>query len=237
MKRSILDLIALQNVDLRIRDLETRLKNIPAERAELVAEFEVVKKALAAAEAQVKQTEMKIRTIEGEIEAAKAHLTDIRLRSPSIKKVAEYNAAMADIAATEKKISQLEDSAIEAMESLEKAKAGVERAARNYRATGRSVQKEVRDLDAFKETIRSELETRTAESAELEKKVAIATLPAYKRLLASGKGSPVGTVMPGGLCSNCSLKIPPMTLVEAKKGNLVSCDNCSHLVYDPNCTD
>ena len=147
MKRSILDLIALQNVDLRIRDLETRLKNIPAERAELVAEFEVVKKALTAAEALVKQTEMKIRTIEGEIEAAKAHLTDIRLRSPSIKKVAEYNAAMADIASTEKKITQLEDSEIEAMEALEKAKADSERAARNYRATGRSVQKEVRELD------------------------------------------------------------------------------------------
>ena len=237
MKRSILDLIALQNIDLRIRDLETRLKNIPSERAELVAEFDVVKKALAAAEALVKQTEMKIRTLEGEIEASKAHLTDIRLRSPSIKKVAEYNAAMADIDATGKKIAQLEDSEIEAMDSLEKAKANVERTAKNYRATGRSVQKEVRELDAFKETIQAELKAKTAESAELEKKVAIATLPAYKRLLSSGKGTPVGTVMPGGLCSNCSLKIPPMTLVEAKKGNLVTCDNCSHLIYDPNGSD
>ena len=45
MKKSIRDLLALQAVDIRIRNLEIRYKTIPGERANLVAEFEVVKKA------------------------------------------------------------------------------------------------------------------------------------------------------------------------------------------------
>ena len=50
MKRTILDLLTLQEVDMRLRELEKRYKSLPAERAELVAEFEVVRTALAKAE-------------------------------------------------------------------------------------------------------------------------------------------------------------------------------------------
>ena len=38
MKKSIRDLLALQAVDIRIRNLETRYKTIPVERANLVAD-------------------------------------------------------------------------------------------------------------------------------------------------------------------------------------------------------
>ena len=237
MKRSILDLIALQNADLRIRELEKKYKSIPAERQELVAEFDIVRKALAAAENQVRQTELRIKGIEGEIEAKKKHLSEIRLRSGSVKNVASYNALMADSAATEKAVSELEDSLLLAMEQLEKDKVSAEKAGRSYRATGRTVQKEVLALDQMKEDILAEVQAKAAESKELEKKVALSTLTAYKRMLSSGKGTPVGQVLEGGLCSNCSLKLPPMTLGSARKGDLAVCDNCSCFLYDPEAAD
>ena len=237
MKRSILDLIALQNADLRIRELEKKYRSIPAERKELVAEFEAVRDALAAAEKQVRRTELRIKETEGGIEAKKKHLSDLRLRSDSIKNVAGYKAAMADAAATEKAISELEDSLLEAMEQLEKDKEAAEKAGKTYRATGRTVQKEVRALDAMKDTILEEVRAKAAESKELEKKIALSTLTAYKRMLATGKGTPVGQVLAGGLCSNCSLKLPPMTLGSAKKGDLAVCDNCSCFLYDPEAAD
>ena len=51
MKKSVADILALQKVDIRIRNLEIRYKTIPGERAQLVSEFEQVKKAFAAASA------------------------------------------------------------------------------------------------------------------------------------------------------------------------------------------
>ena len=232
MKRSILDLLALQEVDLRIRELEKRYKSIPAERAELVAEFEVVRSALAKAENIVKKLELQIKSLEGDTAAKKAHLQDVRVQSGTVKKVADYNNVMSEIATTEKAIAALEEQTLLAMENLEKAKVHLEKTTRHYRATGRTVKKEVLDLDALKEMILKEVTVKAGESKQLEKKVAQSTLENYKILLASGKGAPVGKIQ-GGSCSNCSLGLPPMTLNEAKKGNLVHCDNCSCLLYDP----
>ncbi len=237
MKRAIVDLLELQKVDLRIRSLENKYKSIPAERAELVAEFEVVKKALAAAENLVTQTQLKIRQIETGIAAKKTQLAEIRLRSDSIKKVAEYDRVMQECGNISLAISKLEDEELEAMDALEKAKDAAGKAAKNYRATGRMVQKEVRELDAMKQTILQEVSEKSALSQELRKKIGLSILPVYQRLLASGKGEPLGSITSAGLCSNCSLKLPPMTVNEARKGNIVNCDNCSYLLYDPDGRD
>lgn len=232
MKRTILDLLALQEVDMRLRELEKRYKSLPAERAELVAEFEVVRTALAKAENIVKKLELQIKSLEGDTAAKKAHLQDVRVQSGTVKKVSDYNNIMSEIATTEKAIADLEEQTLTAMDNLEKANVHLEKATRHYRATGRTVKKEVLELDALKETILKEVTEKSAESKLLEKKVAQTTLEIYKRLLASGKGEPVGKIQ-NGLCSNCSLGLPPMTQNEAKKGNLVHCDNCSCLLYDP----
>ena len=232
MKRTILDLLALQEVDMRLRELEKRYKSLPAERAELVAEFEVVRTALAKAENIVKKLELQIKSLEGDTAAKKAHLQDVRVQSGTVKKVSDYNNIMSEIATTEKAIADLEEQTLTAMDNLEKANVHLEKATRHYRATGRTVKKEVLELDALKETILKEVTEKSAESKLLEKKVAQTTLEIYKRLLASGKGEPVGKIQ-NGLCSNCSLGLPPMTQNEAKKGNLVYCDNCSCLLYDP----
>lgn len=232
MKKSIVDLLALQEVDLRIRELEKRYKSIPGERAELVAEFEVVRTALGKAENIVKKLELQIKSLEGETAAKKAHLQDVRVQSGAVKKMSDYNNIMSEIATTEKAISELEEQTLLAMDNLEKANTNFEKATRHYRATGRTVKKEVLELDALKESILKEVTSKSAESKQLEKKVAQSTLENYKILLSAGKGAPVGKIQ-SGACSNCSLALPPMTLNEAKKGNLVHCDNCSCLLYDP----
>ena len=46
IKKSIQDLLKLQTIDLRIRNLEIRLQTIPGERAKLVEEFEIEKKSI-----------------------------------------------------------------------------------------------------------------------------------------------------------------------------------------------
>ena len=58
-------------------------------------------------------------------------------------------------------------------------------------------------------------------------------LEIYKRILESDKkGKPVVPIV-NGACSNCLLKITPQTMNAAKKGSVIQCDNCSHIIYDP----
>ena len=232
MKKSIRDLLALQAVDIRIRNLEIRYKTIPVERASLVSEFEVVKKALAVAKAELQKNELAIRTCQSETASEQENLKNSKIRSATIKKAAEFEAINAQIAGCEKRISELETKELELYDDLEKAKAKVVAAERSYKATGRLAQAEVRQLDELKVKIVEEIKAKMAESRELEKNVGQSMLSQYKRILATGKGEPLSPIK-GGLCGNCSLKLPPMTLNKASVGDIVECDHCSYFLYDP----
>ena len=232
MKKSIRDLLALQAVDIRIRNLEIRYKTIPGERAALVAEFEVVKKALAAAKANVQKLELAIRTCQSETASEQENLKNSKIRSATIKKAAEFDAINAQIAGCEKRISELETKELELYDELEKAKEKAVAAERSYKATGRLAQTEVRQLDDLKAKIVEEIKAKALESKELEKNVGQSMLSQYKRILATGKGEPLSPIK-GGLCGHCSLKLPPMTLNQASVGDIVTCDHCSYFLYDP----
>ncbi len=237
MRKSVRDLLALQTVDMRIRNLEIRRSTIPVERAKIVGEFEVVKKALAAAAAAVKEVEKNIRICQSENASEQEKLKAGKIRSATVRKAAEFDALNAEIAGCEKRISELETKELELYDELEKVKAAAVKAERTYKATGRLAQGEVRELDALKEKVAQEIQAKKAESAMLEKNVPQSVLAQYKRILASGKGEPLTPIGEGGFCGNCSLKLPPMTLNEATKGNMIPCDHCSYFIYDPNAKD
>ena len=103
IKKSIQDLLALQELDLRIRNLEIRYKTIPVERAKLVAEFDVVKKALAEAKNHVLKIEQGIRKIQADIKEEQDRQKSLLIKSASIKKASEYEAVMQTIESSKKK--------------------------------------------------------------------------------------------------------------------------------------
>ena len=236
MRQYIKDLLSLQTVDLRIRDLKTRLASIPTERAKLVAEFEVVRKGLEKAKQNKLKVEQAMKQQTAETAAAQDRLQALKIKSSSIKKINEYNAILAEIETAKKNISDSETREIELMDEQEAADKLLAKAERSYRATGRTVQAEVRELDSLKEIILKEVAEKETLSAELAKNVPPKYLDPYRRMLSTGKGSPVGVIHDGN-CSNCNMKNSPQTGMEAKNGALVNCDYCSFYLYDPDAAD
>ena len=232
MKQAIKDLLILQAEDLRIRDLKNRLMSIPKERAALVAEFEVVRKGLEKAKQNKLKVEQAAKQQAAATQAAQENLRALMIKSTSVKKINEYNAILAEIEAEKKNISNSETREIELMDEQDAAAQLLAKAERSYKATGRTVQAEVRELDSLKEAIVKEIAEKEKLSAEYAKNVQPKFLDPYRRMLASGKGSPVGTIR-NGSCSNCNMKNSPQTVMEARNGELVNCDNCSFFLYDP----
>ena len=232
MKQAIKDLLILQTEDLRIRDLKTRLVSIPRERAALVAEFEVVRKGLEKAKQNKLKVEQAVKQQAAATQAAQDKLQALKIKSSSIKKINEYNAILAEIETAKKNISDSETREIELMDEQEAAEKTLAKAERSYKATGRTVQAEVRELDSLTEAVMKEIVERENRSAELAKNVVPNYLDPYRRMLATGKGKPVGTIR-NGSCSNCNMRNSPQTEMEARNGNLVRCDNCSFFLYDP----
>ena len=236
MRQYIKDLLTLQTEDLRIRELKTRLASIPAERAKLVAEFDVVRKGLEKAKQNKLKVEQAVKQQAAATEAAQDRLQALKIKSSSIKKINEYNAILAEIEAAKKSISDSETREIELMDEQEAAGKLLAKAERAYRATGRTVQAEVRELDALKEAILKEVAEKEKASADLAGNVPPKYLDPYRRMIASGKGRPVSVIHDGN-CSNCNMKNSPQTAMMAGKGDLVNCEYCSFFLYDPDAKD
>ena len=232
MKQAIKDLLTLQAEDMRIRDLKTRLASIPRERAAFVAEFDVVRKGLEKAKQNKLRVEQAVKQQAATTQAAQENLRALMIKSTSVKKINEYNAILSEIESAKKSISDSETREIELMDEQDAAAQALAKAERSYKGTGRIVQAEVRELDSLKEAILKEIGEKEKLSAEYAKNVPPKYLAPYRRLLASGKGSPVGVIR-NGSCSNCNMKNSPQTTMEAKNGELVNCDNCFFFLYDP----
>ena len=232
MKQAIKDLLTLQAEDLRIRDLKNRLLSIPKERASLVAEFDIVRKGLEKAKQNKLKVEQAVKQQAAATQAAQENLRALMIKSTSVKKINEYNAILSEIETAKKNISDSETREIELIDEQEAAAQLLAKAERSYKATGRTVQAEVRELDSLKESIMKEIVEKEKLSEEYAKNVQPKYLDPYRRMLAAGKGSPVGTIRDGS-CSNCNMKNSPQTAMHAKNGELVNCDNCSFFLYDP----
>lgn len=233
MKKVVECILALQEVDLRIRNLNSRMEAIPVERAKIVKEFRGVCAILDHAKEQVliiEQAQKKQAALTASLQSTHQSLL---IQSTSIKRNTEYQNMMTEINRVKMKISDSETTELELMEKHDAARKAVAEQEKHYNAFGRQAKAEVIQLDKMKEEIATKIK-KLEEVAEQRKKFVPMTLYTdYARILSSNRGEPVGKIE-NNSCPNCGLGLPPQTLVNAKKGDLVKCDSCNYFLYDPN---
>ena len=230
MNEWITDLLALQDLDLKIRNLNLRIDTIPSEKKRLdslvkdaVSDVEVAKDGLRWIERAIKENE-------GEIEKLNEASRKLLTQSAMVKKNNEYQAMMADIEAKKNAVSDIETKILELLDQAESAQQGIAAAEKELAVTQKSVKAEMADLVELKQELEEDIGEKLKLRKAYESKIDTQTLSVYHRLLEGGKGEPVAMINQG-VCSFCRLKVPPQTINNAKKGVLTLCDNCSHILY------
>ena len=230
MNEWITDLLALQDLDLKIRNLNLRIDTIPSEKKRLdslvkdaVSDVEVAKDGLRRIERAIKENE-------GEIERLNEASRKLLTQSAMVKKNNEYQAMMADIEAKKNAVSDIETKILELLDQAESAQQGIAAAEKELAVTQKSVKAEMADLVELKQELEEDIGEKLKLRKAYESKIDTQTLSVYHRLLEGGKGEPVAMINQG-VCSFCRLKVPPQTINNAKKGVLTLCDNCSHILY------
>ena len=234
MKNWVSNILTVQQYDMKLRDLETKYRTIPAERAKLREEYEAAKAQLAAARDNVVRADRAVKQAESDIAALNDKIRKTLTQSAMVKKNAEYQAMMADIEAAKVQISELETQVIERMDEQEAARKALADQEKEFAASERQVREELAEFEQLIEYIKTEAVKLKAEKKGFMTRVELNVLNAYKNILAKDKGKPVVPIV-NGSCGHCSLKVTPQLVNEAKKGTMVFCDNCSHMLYDPNC--
>ncbi len=229
MKEWIGNLIALQDIDMRIRRMQMRMKLLPNEKEKLAAERVVADAELKAKREKSKKCELDIKQVESEISQLNAEIDKLQSQSVMVKKNDEYRALLSEIGQRNEKISDCETKELILMDELEDDKNEFKEYQKQHHARTKAIEDEIAELTAMEGELKEEIIRQGRGRQGFEATLTVDVLNIYNRMLKS-KGTPFVKIH-NGSCGNCHLKLIPQTMTEAKRGAATTCENCSHMLY------
>lgn len=223
-------LLAVQSIDLRIKDLETRLTLFPVEKKKLVDRHLALTDKLDRRKEEIKAIELEIRKKESEVEALGAASAKLQQQSALVKKNNEYQAMLAEIAANQAKAGDIETNILGLYDRLDEIKTVLKKETAEAAAENRLIKTEYQEFDELEKEIHKEIALQQSRRQETAAQVTENLMEQYRQLSRSKDGMPLAPVE-NDICGNCFLKLTPQTMTQARNGAVTRCDNCNHLVY------
>ena len=232
MKAELQQLVALQNLDTRIRTLEKDLEAIPERRAEIEREFDQRAFEIRALETRRDEAKHTRARLENDVTEQKGRVERAERNLMSSKRQEEYTAAIREADAARKQISAFETQILEQLESLEQAEAAL-----NERAD------EILSLNSDREARLSTFDTETTkqseelETARVERDQLFATLPKplsslYQRISKRIRDGVAVAEARNGACTACFMALRPQMMAEVRRGiEVITCDNCNRILF------
>lgn len=232
MKKWVKDLLELQSFDLRIKKMKSRLKEIPIEKKRIVDSLDNEKEKTKKAKEILHQTEKAIKDTDSKIDVLKEKIKSIQSKSVMVKKNDEYKALLVEIEGIQDRINEIETVEISLFDDLEKNKQLLTNAEKSFKNAETEAKENIDDLDEMLKRLENETTDSMEKREELVNAVDSHALSIYSRLIKKD-GIPLAKIK-NNTCGNCHLKLIPQTLNDAKKGIIVICDSCGHLIYFAN---
>ncbi len=225
-------LLALQAVDLRIRELEQRALLLPQEMNRLKAKRDEAVARVNAVADKGRRIDLDRKSAESEVAGLNAENDKLQKQSAMVKKNSEYQAMLNSIAMNNKYIGDLESRVLALMDDFETARQEYRKVKLESEIEVKGIREEFDELVAFSKDVKEEIAKLQASRPGLTRMVDSATLSRYEALL-KGKnaGAPLAPIE-NGICGNCHLRITPQAMNGVQKGAVTVCDNCMHLIYE-----
>jgi len=232
VKAELQQLVALQNLDTRIRTLEKDLEAIPERRAEIEREFDQRAFEIRALETRRDEAKHTRARLENDVTEHKRRVERAERNLMSSKRQEEYTAAIREADAARKQISAFETQILEQLESLEQAEAAL-----NERAD------EIASLNSDREARLSAFDLETAKqseelkTAQTERDQLFAALPKpmsalYQRISKRIRDGVAVAEARNGACTACFMALRPQMMAEVRRGiEVITCDNCNRILY------
>ena len=224
-------LLKLQTIDLRIRELETRLALLPKEMETLKGKRDAAVAEVATAANAAKKIELNRKSVESEIEKLNGENKKLQQQSSMVKKNTEYQAMLGTIALNNKKIGELESRELELMDEFEEAKKAYRKLRQNNEAAVNAIRAEFDELVAFAGDLKKEIAQLKAERPADVRGVDAETLARYNRLLNAKDGIAPLVKVENEICGSCHLRVTRQAMTNLQKGAVTSCENCMHFIY------
>ena len=232
MKAELQQLVALQNLDTRIRTLEKDLESIPERRAEIEREFDQRAFEIRALENRRDEAKHARARLENDVVEQKGRTERAERNLMSSKRQEEYTAAIREADAARKQISALETQILEQMETLEQAEASLNERADEVATLNSDREARLAEFDAETTRQSEELKTARASRDQLFTSLPKTLSGLYGRISKRIRDGVAVAEARNGSCTACFMALRPQMMAEVRRGvEVIICDNCNRILY------
>ena len=234
-------LIELQEVDGRIRGLETELNDLPHRKALETARLSGVSADLLAAKAGQEYASQRVQGFENDAKSLKEKILQLKTTQAGLKSNKEYQQYAMQIDIVSHDLETAENSQIAALDELPSAKARIEEAQAKYDSEKSAVDEYCAEIDERIAAAKAELEAAQKERAEKVKLVNDPKFLLYYERLRTKRWPVIVSLTHDGVCDGCHLLQPPsvgqLADANAKNGEagkpqgIVACTMCGRILY------
>lgn len=233
MHPNVKQLVALQNVDLRLNDVRARLATFPKHLSEVDARLALARDALAKAKEGVTAALKERKKYELDVDQWKEKLRKYKDQIYEVKTNEAYKALQHEIQTVEAEIAKAEDRLLEKMVAGEEFE-------RQVKAADRALKEAQAAAQADRARIETEQKAAENEQAALmaERDQAIAGLPDdlldhYQRIARRHNGVALAPVR-NETCTMCRVRVRPHVFQELRRPDcqeIFHCETCTRILY------
>ena len=231
MNLDIVNLVKLQQLDVKIEKTKKTQKDGPQKIAEIDAQLEEAEARVAESLDKEKEAVKRRRELETEIEDSQEKIKNNQARQLQVKTNDEYRALLKESEYLKKSNSTREDEILAIMETLETLVEENKKLREWLEEERESAAKRKKEIEIWIQKSLDEQGVLDIERNSLIKDIPGTYTSLYKRVYTGRNGRAVSPIV-DGICQECHLQIPPQEYNELQRNEKVQvCPNCQRIIF------
>jgi len=233
MNSDLKHLIRIQAIDLSIQELRARVDKFPGVSKALDLELKAAHAGLESAKEKNKNNQGNRRKLETEIISIEGKISKYRDQMMSVKTNEEYKALQHEIEHAQTGIRKIEDDILNLMMEAETGQADVKAAETLLKEDQVKVTAQRKQLEEENKRDLSALESYIKERKDIAASISPDLLFQYDRVRNHRGGIGVGPAS-NEVCGTCTVRLRPQVFQEIRKNTqIIACEACQRILYDP----
>ena len=231
MNPDLRNLIALQDLELKIASLQKQASEIPSKNQNFENELQHIRTYYQQRVAHAKELTNHRRTLEGQVDLNRTKLSRLKDQLMSVKTNKEYTAMLHEIQLAEEQIRSEEDKILDFMEQMEVMEKELRDAEQDLLKKSAEIQGNIRKSTESIPLLESELARLQEEKVRMESQIGAELLSRYRRIADARKGVALAEAK-DELCTACHVRIRPQMYADLlRTENIQACDSCSRILF------
>lgn len=233
MHPAIARLIELQEVDLRLAEVQAKLDFLPKRVMEAQKRVETAKQELAAAKTALTGSLKDRKTYEMDVQSWKEKVRKYKDQSSQVKSNDAYKALLHEIEMAEAEITKAEDRLLERMMAGEEFEVRVKDAEKTLREVEKGAEVDLAQLKAENDAARKQKAALDAERGQATGGVDADLLDNYHRIAKKHGGAALAEVV-NERCGKCGVVVRPHVFQEMRRPEnqeIYRCESCTRILY------